>query len=187
MRFPPPRLILLNGPPAIGKSTLAGRYVADHPLALNLDVDTVRGMLGRWRDRPTEAGLRARAIAVEMGRVHLRAGHDVVIPQFLARPEFPEQIERLAEEEGVSFAEFVLLDARENAVRRFVERTAAAATPAHTEAAEALLQFGGPDELERMYDRLLGLLTRRPHAQVIRSRAGDVDAVYAEFCHRLDG
>jgi hypothetical protein len=30
------RLILFNGPPAAGKSTLARRYVDEHPLALNL-------------------------------------------------------------------------------------------------------------------------------------------------------
>jgi 2-phosphoglycerate kinase len=47
------RLILLNGPPGIGKSTLAQRYVDDHPLALNLDIDSVRRLLGRddARDR----------------------------------------------------------------------------------------------------------------------------------------
>ncbi|MBA3302830.1 MAG: AAA family ATPase, partial [Acidimicrobiia bacterium] len=40
-----PRLILLNGPPGIGKSTLAQRFVDEHPLALNLDLDAVRAML----------------------------------------------------------------------------------------------------------------------------------------------
>ncbi|TCO60925.1 hypothetical protein [Actinocrispum wychmicini] len=31
-----PRLIHLNGPPAIGKSTLAERYVDDHPALLRM-------------------------------------------------------------------------------------------------------------------------------------------------------
>jgi hypothetical protein len=38
-------LILLNGPPASGKSTIAQRFVNTHPLALNLDIDVVRGLL----------------------------------------------------------------------------------------------------------------------------------------------
>ena len=46
-----PRLILLNGPPAVGKSTLAQRYADEHPPALNLDIGRIRSMLGRWRDR----------------------------------------------------------------------------------------------------------------------------------------
>ncbi|WP_410647284.1 hypothetical protein [Amycolatopsis sp. cmx-4-54] len=36
-----PRLSVLNGPPACGKSTLARRYAEEHPLTLNLDVDDV--------------------------------------------------------------------------------------------------------------------------------------------------
>ncbi|MEE9417560.1 MAG: AAA family ATPase [Acidimicrobiales bacterium] len=45
-------LVFLNGPPASGKSTLAARFVEQRPLALNLDVDVVRAMLGRWIDSP---------------------------------------------------------------------------------------------------------------------------------------
>jgi predicted kinase len=59
-----PRLVLLNGPPGNGKSTVGRMFAADHPLALCLDIDQVRAMLGRWRDDATEAGLRARAIAL---------------------------------------------------------------------------------------------------------------------------
>ena len=36
------RLILLNGPPGIGKSTIAGRFVADHPETMLLDLDADR-------------------------------------------------------------------------------------------------------------------------------------------------
>jgi predicted kinase len=46
-------LILLNGPPSSGKSTLARRWVLGHPLALNLDIDVVRGLLGAWAEHRT--------------------------------------------------------------------------------------------------------------------------------------
>ena len=71
-----PRLIVLNGPPAAGKSTLARRYAADHPLTLNLDVDRVRDLIGGWRDDPGAAGLLARSVAVAAARTHLLAGRD---------------------------------------------------------------------------------------------------------------
>jgi predicted kinase len=83
-----PRLVLINGAPSSGKSTLAKRYVEEHPLTLALDIDVVRAMLGRWLDHPIEAGLMARRMALEMTRVQLLAGHDVVIPQFLGRLNF---------------------------------------------------------------------------------------------------
>lgn len=37
-----PRVIMLNGPPGCGKSTLARRYVGEHPFTLNLDIDRIR-------------------------------------------------------------------------------------------------------------------------------------------------
>lgn len=76
-------LILLNGPPASGKSTVAAALVARRPLALNLDVDIVRGSLGQWRNTPADAGIAARRLAIAMATTHLGQGHDVVVPQFL--------------------------------------------------------------------------------------------------------
>jgi hypothetical protein len=72
-------------------------------MALNLDIDRLRSSMGRWRDDPHTAGLLARAVALAAARVHLAAGHDVVIPQFLGRADFLEQLENLARESGGRF------------------------------------------------------------------------------------
>ena len=45
-----PRLILLNGPPAAGKSTLARRWSDDHPGTLLLDIDLLRTMVSGWQE-----------------------------------------------------------------------------------------------------------------------------------------
>ena len=180
------RLILLNGPPGIGKSTLAQRFVDEHPLALNLDLDSVRRMLGAWQDQPIEAGLLARAITLEMARVHLGGGHDVIIPQFLGRPQFIAQAEQVAADVGVPFLEFVLMDSRDSAIGRFIARSEAAESRSHVEAATLMEQFGGRQALEAMYDRLLLVISHRPGAQVIQSRDGEVEAAYAELRRRLD-
>src|ERR1700712_4526280 len=101
-------LIVLNGPPAAGKSTLAGKYCADHPLALALDIDGIRHVLGRWRDQPAEAGLAARAIAMAGARVHLTAGYDVVVPQLLANPGFLNELAAAAADCGAQFVEVMV-------------------------------------------------------------------------------
>lgn len=87
-----PDLVLLNGPPASGKSTIAALLVATRTLALNLDMDVVRGALGGWADLPHESGLAARRLAIAMAAAHLGHGHDVVVPQLLASDTFVREL-----------------------------------------------------------------------------------------------
>ena len=116
------RLILLNGPPSSGKSTLARRFVDDHPLALCLDIDVVRAMLGRWLDRPTEAGLIAREMAKGMAAVQLEGDRDVIVPQYVGRLPFVEQLDALAVRTGAAFVEVALLPSKAAAVAWFARR-----------------------------------------------------------------
>ncbi|WP_326568235.1 AAA family ATPase [Amycolatopsis rhabdoformis] len=161
------RLIVLNGPPAIGKSTLAARFAEDHPPALNLDIDRIRVLVGGWRERPRESGEAARALALAAARAHLTAGHDVVVPQLLARPDFLLQLENLAHETGAALHELVLWDSRDNVLNRFADRVP---RPEHHETTAA--------EVGEFYDHLEAFLAERPRARVITTAAGHVDEAY---------
>jgi predicted kinase len=181
------RLIVLNGPPAIGKSTLARRYVDRHPLALNGDIDGVRRQLGRWDDDPARATLLARPLTLAMAHRHLMRGYDVVLPQFLGRPVFLEEAEDVAARAGAGFFEFVLMDDREEVVRRFNARTAAAAEPAHVDAGELMARLGGDAALFAMYDRLLLVISARRDAVVLPCPEGAADAVSDQLRERIEG
>lgn len=184
-------LILLNGPPGVGKSTIAQLYVDAHPLALNLDIDRVRALLGRWQDQAYEAGLLARELALSMARTHLRAGHSVIVPQYLGRLTFIEALEQLARDERVPFHEIVLLDSKPNVVQRFGRRTDAAAEQHHLDAAAQLGNHGSGGnsseaQLADMYDRLLAIIDQRPHARTVACPEGQPDATYRLLLAHLE-
>ncbi len=175
------RLILLNGMPAVGKTTLARRYADDHPMSLVVELDAVRRQLGRWRDQPTTAGLHARALSLTLARAHLGGGHDVVLPQFLARPQFIEQAQQVAVAAGAQFFEFVLVDDRDTLFARFAARSSAAAEPAHVDAAWLIERSGGEAALAAMHDRLLQIISTRGDTRVLHSPTGSLERVYAEL------
>jgi len=81
------RLIHLNGAPGIGKSTLARRYAEDHPGILVCDIDVLRTLVAGWQEDFHEAGTRIRTTALATITSYLQSGHDVVLPQFVARAE----------------------------------------------------------------------------------------------------
>lgn len=180
------RLVLVNGAPGSGKSTLARRYVEEHPLALALDIDVVRGMLGRWLDSPVEAGLLARRMALEMARVQLTARRDVLVPQFLGRLDFVLELERLCGQVGADFVEVVLLSSRDDAVARFVRRAARPETAVHRDAQALLERSGGLGELPLLYDRLLQVVADRPRTHPVWIVDGDVELAYRDLLAVLD-
>jgi predicted kinase len=176
---------LVNGLPGSGKSTLARRYAQDHPLTLVLDVDVVRGLLGRWLDEPAQAGLVARELALAMASTHLLGDRDVVVPQFFGRLDFVRALEEVADEVGVRFLEVALIVDVAEAGRRFAYRSAHPRRREDRDAAELLDRQGGLGELPRLQAQLSSVVAARPHT-VLLSAEGDLEDTYGELLAALE-
>lgn len=172
------RLILLNGPPGIGKSTLAQRYVDDHPGMLNLDIDQVRMLVGGWQERFAETGAIVRPMARGMAASHLRGSRDVIMPQYLGDLSEIESFEAVAHEHGAAFREIVLLDTRDNSLGRFARRGDGEQRPWHGQVQRIVEETGGNALLTAMHDQLTEVLRARPATTVLPSTEGEIDRTY---------
>src|SRR5437763_1468504 len=114
-------LILLNGVPGVGKSTVAARYVAEHPDTELIEIDTIRTGIPGWRDDDRSKQV-AREVALKQIAMHLRAGRNVILPQFLGKLEFIESLASVARSCDADFREIILTARPDEIARRFRER-----------------------------------------------------------------
>lgn len=180
------RLIHLNGPPGIGKSTLARRYAAEHPGVLVCDIDVLRTLIGCWSDDFAVAGSLIRPAALAMITAYLESGHDVVLPQLLADPGEVERFAASAATAGAEFVERMLMDDADRAVARFARRGGDGPTdPWHDQVRAIVAAEGGDVSLARTHARLVQLLEVRPSVVVVASDEGDVDGTYGRLLESL--
>nr|WP_227467923.1 AAA family ATPase [Nocardioides lijunqiniae] len=153
-------MVLINGAPGSGKSTVARAVAEGRHLALALDIDGVKHSLGRWDTDPAASGLQARRLSLALAECHLAAGYDVVLGQYLARTPFIEDLETLATTHGVRFHELVLDLDSATLAQRLALRAAAPTRPEH----EVNNLLVAPDDAPRLVASLEPLRRLRPHA-----------------------
>ncbi len=182
-----PRLIHLNGPPGIGKSTLARMYIDEHVGVLNLDIDQLRTLIGGWQERFSETGETVRAMALVIAGMHLRTGYDVVLPQYLGRLSEIERFEAIAHASEAAFCEVLLMDTKQRSIERFARRGDHEVSVWHRQVQDIVARGGGPALLADIHDRLAAVATARPNAIVIPSDAGAVQQTYEALIAVVDG
>lgn len=179
-----PRLIHLNGPSRVGKSTRARRYADEHPGTLVLDLDVLAGLIGGWSDNFSGALEIARGLGREMAARHLRDGYDVVFPQLVTvHDRAPDPaLERTAAASGAAYTEVALMVGHLEHLQRL-----RAKRPANTveEQIQAALTDPSSDLVERIHGHLAEYLAQRPHAMRIDTTHLTENAAYVRLREEL--
>lgn len=170
------RLIHLNGAPGIGKSTLAARYAAEHPGTMAVELDALRTWVGGWREADDDLLLAVRGAGLALCSAWLESGHDVVLPQLVARTDHVEWFRDVATRSGAELVELVLLGDRDDVVGRFAARGGASWSD---HVAVLVKDEGGAELLLGYHDALVAGVACWPEALAIRSVTGDPDHTYA--------
>lgn len=176
------RLIHLNGPSRVGKSTLARRYVDEHPGTLALDLDVLAGLIGGWRENFSTAWGIARAHGRALATRHLREGYDVVLPQLVTSHDRGPGFEEAAREAGAAYIEVALLVHDQEHLQRLRGKQAANEVEARI---QARLEDPESDLVDRIRRHLAEYLADRPHTIRLDTTGLGEDASYEALLHAL--
>lgn len=170
-----PKLIILYGFASSGKTTLSKRYISEHPLALSIEGDQIISMMGQWRKNEGEA----REIVSEhtklMTELHLKKGHDVLLPYLLTNTEDAESFKEIAERAQVDFFEIYIHLEREEAIYRLLKRGV------WGEEGSPKLSHDDLPEIEKLYDQMEKSMSSRTRVKLLPSTLNDIDGTYVEL------
>lgn len=86
---------------------------------LKLDTDQVVSLIGGWQDNFWEALKAGQLLAISMAETHLRARHDVVVPQLATKVEEVQGFQAAADRAGAEYREIVLMASKQQMIDRF--------------------------------------------------------------------
>lgn len=170
-----PKLILLEGFASSGKTTIAERYVNEHPLTMNLEGDKLIVMFGQWLDHEPEARKLTLALTKAIITTCLESNTDVIVPYLPTHPEHTKDFEHIAQRASASFFEVILEVERQDAIDRLVKRGS------WGEEGTAPLTDADLPVIEDLHNTMAAVLAERHNAIRIACVEDDHDATYQKF------
>ncbi len=176
-----PKLIVLNGNPGMGKSTLSQRYANEHPMTLNLDVDRLWHLLGQWQASMPRSEVQKYKFAYALSSVHLADGYNVVVADHIQNPEVYRRFQKIAEVHCAMFVEVVLLSTVDDAIERCKTRARKLGHETGFRPGGVLDTSGREAKLASMHENMLAAVASRENMIRIESIEGDIEGAYRQL------
>lgn len=117
------KLIVINGPSGIGKSTTALELQKELPRSLLIDIDALRRYIEGYKEHRDESAKLSYTHALALTKAHLEFGYSVIVEKTTLWADwFLEELEKIATKEGAEYFEFILTARKEILLARATGR-----------------------------------------------------------------
>lgn len=174
-----PKLIILYGFASSGKTTLAKRYIDEHPLTIAVEGDQIIGMMGQWRKNEDEARSIVFGHTQSITENHLKAGYDVILPYLLSDSSQIDSFEEIAKRCDATFVEAYIDIEKGDAVNRLLERGC------WGEEGSRRLTEDDREMLINRYEHMVNAMTKRTNIKLINSEVGKIDETYNKLIETI--
>lgn len=162
------KLIILNGPWGVGKSTAGRALHAQMPGSFHVEVDAIRRSISGYDERPEESFRFAMRVVGDIIERCLAEGRDVIFDKMLRAHDLIDAVREAGERHGAAVHEIILWAEKATVLARGEERGYPGGVFSREKA-------------EQAWDQMAAIVTERPKAVIIRTDDRDKDAVFAEI------
>lgn len=160
------KLILINGPTGIGKSTIAGKIHQSLPLSFLLDIDAQRRYISGYKEYREESLDLVLKLSLAIVERSLQSGHDVIIDKVFTDAKISDAFLELGRKYGAAVFEFVLTADKDTLIARADER-------GYIEGSMLT-----PEKVPEFWEKIQNYIKDRPHATVVETKNLSIDETF---------
>jgi predicted kinase len=116
------KLVIINGPCAVGKSTMATKLHECMPLSFLLDIDAQRRYICKYQKQHKESGALSMEIAFAIVESFLKSGSDVIVDKMICDTNALNEFCRIGKKYEANVHEIILSAPKDVVMKRASDR-----------------------------------------------------------------